>query len=520
MGVDLNIALPADEGAAISIIGESFPPIHAFEALLLALTLHPARQLTQSQVDDFFSIALSSLAPKDPHWDMLTQVQYQGWAKLCVKGQEEREQSNLARRVHLSWQQNAPGSLAFLEQHGLLFSQAPSKEVSYFSMEVPCDAEMHCSLRPGWPPRWIPLGQDDELEQWHVLQYVAEVWGTDPWITLAVHANDVYKPRVILVDEVQQSTVTKRLVLCDTAPPRATWSLAFPSKDQLLNLTLQGEVDVAINGHLLCTPSACIHDGDVLRAIPESWPSQAREPVCVSTTKADAVHSDNGLDMSRKRKLAEQEDPLLQPTVLDRSDEECAGQGAEAMQTGHGSLMPSESGPEVKLSGVRCQEHLRTPGHAPQDNCTDQQALPAQPVGHTQSPEQQHSPSTAPQTHSLPPPLETPWSDSCTAMPMEGHPRVPVPSAGHQEPTCAPAGHFTLALHGMCTVQPTQFAQPVGNVQWPEQQQLPPSTSEASPAGSFAAPQSLGHVPPKGNSSHEIGHALDVPHHTLPCSPE
>ena len=54
MGMPMDWIIPEDEGEAASILGESFPPLHAFEALLLALTMHPDRQLSQQQTDAYF----------------------------------------------------------------------------------------------------------------------------------------------------------------------------------------------------------------------------------------------------------------------------------------------------------------------------------------------------------------------------------------------------------------------------------------------------------------------------------
>ena len=269
LGIDMGIILPAEEHVAISVIGESFPPLHAFEALLLALTLHPARPMTQSQVDNLFWSGLQHLSPKDPCWDTLSQVQYQGWAKLCVKGREEREQSNLARLVQQLWKQQSMGCISFVETC-LAHSHALPKEASYFYQEAAADTEMQCTLRPGWPARWIPLSLDDGVSQWHVVQYVAEVWGIDPWVTLAVRAKGPQNPRIILVDEIADETVSMRLVMCEEALPRAVWCKAFPSLADLVDVLGVDCKDIFVNGCRRIEPHAPIHDGDVVHATPHA----------------------------------------------------------------------------------------------------------------------------------------------------------------------------------------------------------------------------------------------------------
>ena len=154
MGISMQTILPHDESAAISLIGESFPPAHAFEAILLAVTLHPARQLTQDQVDALFREGVCKLAPERLLWEQHAQVHFQGWAKLVPLGHESSESRNLARAVQNLWGQHEAGKIRFRDPQHQEVHQALPLEVSFFDKEPTCEGELCCTLSPGWPPRW------------------------------------------------------------------------------------------------------------------------------------------------------------------------------------------------------------------------------------------------------------------------------------------------------------------------------------------------------------------------------
>ena len=217
MGIPTSIALPTDEGMAISIIGESFPPLHAFEAILLALTLHPVRKLSQCQVDRFFWEGIRALSPKQQDWDSLSQTQFQGWARLVPKGHEVRESENLAKALLQLWERQEADKLFFPEPQRPFLPSLPP-ETSFFWQDHVCDAELCCMLRPGWPARWVPLGQGDDVEHLSVLNCISNIWGTDPVVTICVRARQADDPGTILVDEVTNETVDQRLVLCEGTP--------------------------------------------------------------------------------------------------------------------------------------------------------------------------------------------------------------------------------------------------------------------------------------------------------------
>ena len=103
MGMTMSIVLPENEEDAISLVGESFPPAHAFEAILLALSLHPRRPLSQAQVDAYFKAGLHALRPEPMQWEDVIQVQFQGWSSLAYRGQQVNHAANLAIAVQQMW---------------------------------------------------------------------------------------------------------------------------------------------------------------------------------------------------------------------------------------------------------------------------------------------------------------------------------------------------------------------------------------------------------------------------------
>ena len=201
-GLPMDLILPEDEESAVALIGESFPPAHAFEAVLLALSLHPQRPMNQAQVTAFFEAGIPNLSPPVDPWLHVDQVDFQGWAKLVTKDSAQVEAANLSCVVQTFWKTAQGERLSFFPVPSFVPVQAPPSERSFFSVEEEDSLVYYKTLCPGWPPRWIALLAEEEVEQHHILCLIANLWGKDPAtsvMALAVHADE---PCTVLIDEV------------------------------------------------------------------------------------------------------------------------------------------------------------------------------------------------------------------------------------------------------------------------------------------------------------------------------
>ena len=212
MGLPVSSIIPRDEEEAISLIGESFPPAHAFEALLVALTLHPDRVMDQCQVDSFFQAGIQNLRPPTMAWESMTQISFQGWSKLVCRDTMSRELANLSWLVQSIWRTFQPGRLCFLSCNMPLAKVSMPVEKAFFEADEGPDSMDFKTYCPGWPPRWISLDPDDEVSHTNVVNAIADIWGLDSYVTLCVHATLADDPFSLVVDEISGDKVGKRLV--------------------------------------------------------------------------------------------------------------------------------------------------------------------------------------------------------------------------------------------------------------------------------------------------------------------
>ena len=273
MGMPLTLTIPEEEETAVSLIGESFPPAHAMEALLVALALHPHRPLSQQAVDAFFNQALQELRPREICWDHMTQVSFQGWARLVPRGMEAREGQNLAAVIQGLWTQEDRQKIPSRAPALMVWPQPPPNEKSFFVENPEPEPELHLVLRPGWPSRHVYFMPDSSLEDYGVVRALANLWGLDVSVTIATWAKMACGPKVILVDELTQRTTYMRLVYCDELPARAVWAKAEVTLSDVQELFGVAQTPVfQVNQEIVDESVARLNDGDVLR-VPPTWPA-------------------------------------------------------------------------------------------------------------------------------------------------------------------------------------------------------------------------------------------------------
>ena len=271
MGMPLTLAIPEEEETAVSLIEKSFPPAHAMEALLVALALHPHRPLSQQAVDAFFNQALQELRPREICWDHMTQVSFQGWARLVPKGMEAREGQNLAAVIQGLWTQEDRQKISFPAPALIVWPQPPPNEKSFFAENPEPEPELHLVLRPGWPSKHVCLMPESSLEDYGVVRALANLWGLDVNVTIATWAKMACGPKVILVDELTQRTTYMRLVYCDELPARAAWAKAEVTLSDIQELFGIAQTPVfQVNQEIVDESVARLNDGDVLR-VPPTW---------------------------------------------------------------------------------------------------------------------------------------------------------------------------------------------------------------------------------------------------------
>ena len=269
MGLSLDVAIPEEEEVAISLLGESFPPAHAFEALLLSLSLHPQRLMSQQHVDDLFQRATELLSPQPVEWNQMTQVTFHGWSRLVCKGMEFHEGCNLAGAVQMLWKVEHRYGLYFHGPPPVTLCQPPASEGSYFDYDEHDESCQVRICRPGWPSRWVPLPQGSQTELEECIHFLSGLWNTDEAVTTAVWASDAMHRGVALLDEVTCETVPMRLILSDNGDLKAKWAKAVTSVDEVQALSgIQPCQAFTINGGEVIFDRAKLHDGDVIRVVP------------------------------------------------------------------------------------------------------------------------------------------------------------------------------------------------------------------------------------------------------------
>ena len=264
MGLPMGTIIPEDEESAISLIGESFPPSHAFEAIIVAFTLHPDRSFDQCQVDSFSQAGLDCLRPKAMKWEDMTQVNFQGWAKLAVADLALQEAQNLSWVVQSMWRAYHEGRLSFRDQPILITPQPPPNESSFFHVEPGPESIQFRSLAPECPPRWLSMHPDDDPESYHVLLEVAHMWGFEASVTVCVHARFARDPCTLLVDELSHHKIGKRLVLCQGLIDQAVWMPARVHDRQYFQELHLHAWELAVNGSSVQEWPLARQDGDVL----------------------------------------------------------------------------------------------------------------------------------------------------------------------------------------------------------------------------------------------------------------
>ena len=135
MGMSLDATIPQDGETAVSLLGESFPPAHAFEPILLALSLHPHRAMREQHVDDLFQRAVCTLCPQAAEWSQMAQIAFQGRSRLVYKGMEFQEGCNFAGAFRQPRKEEQRRRLYFPGPEFSVIGQPPAPERSFFTCE-------------------------------------------------------------------------------------------------------------------------------------------------------------------------------------------------------------------------------------------------------------------------------------------------------------------------------------------------------------------------------------------------
>ena len=277
LGASLDLVIPRDEADAISLIGESFPPLHALEAILLALSLHPDRRMTQQEIHSLFQSGLCALSPERVPWSHMTQVHFQGWCRLVCAASREQEEHNLASAVQHMWQTQGFCKIGFGASFPVVHSNDLPDERSFFQVEAAEDHVWVKTLRPGWPPRWTVLCHDEDSECSHVRDVLASMWGTDPLTTVFAWATAASEPHTLVIDEIATPAKSyMRLVLLQGLQCKAVWFPAKLDSDQATSfLELEAGAEVLVNGMGLDECPMTLEDGDVICVAGNSLPHKA-----------------------------------------------------------------------------------------------------------------------------------------------------------------------------------------------------------------------------------------------------
>ena len=375
LGMPLSITLPADEEAAVSIICESFPPAHAFEAMLLALSIHPHKQMTQQQVDSLFLEGVWQLAPSKVDWSLLEQVEYQGWARLTCKGMEFHESCNLAAAVQKLWKDEHRQALYFPGPCTPIMSQPDEREKSFFHVEDMADHVTCRVLRPGWPPRQIVLQNPDDWEEPYVQRALANMWSLDKKLTVVARAQHLRGQPTFLVDEVISTNIYKRLVFVDGLMGEARW-LHCRVEQCLMDAAPAQHSTAQVNGVEACSiDDLRLQDGDVVRFC-HTGSTDAQISVQVNGMEQlshddTCMHDDDVFKLClRRRDTQTMPKPLpvdpgfkLEPANYDAEDISSDAKGAHPVGRGLRPELPNATDQVTELNGQVPMHGTHPAGH-------------------------------------------------------------------------------------------------------------------------------------------------------------
>ena len=133
MGMPMQIVLPQPEDAAISLLGQTFPPVYAFLGMAQALALRPEDPWTQDRLNECVAQGIMDLAPRRVEWEALTEVGFQGWVILATEHEKECVCDTLARRVMSMWPDKILCTLCLRDPIPEVHGNEPPAEVSFFS---------------------------------------------------------------------------------------------------------------------------------------------------------------------------------------------------------------------------------------------------------------------------------------------------------------------------------------------------------------------------------------------------
>ena len=281
LGMPMTMCVPWDEQDAISLLGESFPPMHALCPLILALANRPEDRWSKDRVDATFWDVSGALSPSPFNWDEMCEVEFGCWARLVPTAHAERGEQSLTTAI-LHYRTFLKGStiLSSLMKPTCL-SRDPPSEQSAFEEEQCLDAMQAIAFRPGFGCITLPvcvLGQEPDDND--VLKGALRVWCLDEPIVVVQRVGDSLELRYV-VDEVVGANVYKRIVLLEGLPARAMWvNVPLRAKEVAEAVGLPGCAFKCSVNH--GPPRALfedIQDGDLVRLLEEPCDDHDRPQV-------------------------------------------------------------------------------------------------------------------------------------------------------------------------------------------------------------------------------------------------
>ena len=269
MGMPISFCLPCDEPAAISLLGESFPPFHAMCALLLAAANRPDDKWDKAKVEVCFHEATAQLSPCRVQWTHMCEVRFGGWSRLVLREHADSELSSLEMRVVRMRLLAKRSSVLALLQRPVSVSLDPMHEKTFFEEDCTPDC-MHAEVfRPGWgSAKFRIVIQDDDYDEEGLLREVAGFWNMEAMLTMLQRVLCA-RPWTFVADEVQHQQVSKRLVLLDSLPRKAVWLSSPCVASALMCLEGMQDQDAAILLNECYPPkrSTKLDDGDMVRIV-------------------------------------------------------------------------------------------------------------------------------------------------------------------------------------------------------------------------------------------------------------
>ena len=264
MGMSMQTILPCSEEYAISLLGQSFPPVYAFLGVAHALALRPEDSWSQSHLEEVINHGISRSTPEHIQWDQMHEVLFHGWAALVQEHSAESRWQELQHSVISMWPKHVmkpPRPMNPLV-HG---NETPEEGPYFYEEERP----VHCLTvcRPHWPNKTLTV--TDELSQMpaHVVQrLVAALWDEAPAATVCYEARSEACLPVLLMDVVTCKTVDKCLVLVKQLCIRAAWVESVPKEDELLQLFSVKPRSCMVNGVRHVSGCTAVANGDVVEA--------------------------------------------------------------------------------------------------------------------------------------------------------------------------------------------------------------------------------------------------------------